>query len=56
MGIFRKKQAEPTKKAKAAEEPMELKPSVQEKIITAEGWRRKVLGKPSEIVSKKRGS
>ncbi len=56
MGLFRKKAAEPAKKAKASEEPVELRPPVQHRIITAEGWRRKILGKPSEIVSKKRGS
>lgn len=55
MSLFRKKPVEAPKKVKVQEEP---KTSPEKKglprIITAEGWHRKVLGKPTEIVLKKR--
>jgi hypothetical protein len=53
MSLFRKKKAEPTKKE--TEETKILPVTTHQRIITAEGWHRKVLGKPSEVVLKKRG-
>jgi hypothetical protein len=56
MGLFSKKPTETPKKTKPAEEPKNTQEAITPRIITAEGWRRKILGKPSEIVPKKRGS
>ena len=54
MDFFRKKTSE-TKKAKPADEPKLTQEATHTRIITAEGWHRKVLGKPTEVVPKKRG-
>jgi len=54
MDFFRKKTSE-TKKAKSADEPKLTHETTHIRIITAEGWHRKVLGKPTEVVPKKRG-
>ncbi len=54
MDFFRKKTSE-TKKVKSADEPKLTREATHIRIITAEGWHRKVLGKPTEVVLKKRG-
>ncbi len=51
MEFFRKKAT----KAKTAESPKTLEEPTHRRIITAEGWHRKILGKPTEVVPKKRG-
>jgi hypothetical protein len=52
MSLFRKKKTETIKKE--IEEPRILPETTHQRIITAEGWHRKVLGKPTEVVIKKR--
>jgi hypothetical protein len=53
MSLFRKKKTETTKKE--TEERKSISETTHPRIITAEGWHRKVLGKPTEVVIKKRG-
>jgi len=54
MRLFRKKTPETSKKTKSSEEVKPSQETLHRRIITAEGWHRKVLGKPSEVVPKKR--
>lgn len=53
MSLFRRKAPE-TKKSQPKEEPKIEREETDHRIITAEGWHRKILGKPTEVVLKKR--
>ncbi len=56
MSIFRKKKTDTIKKDAEETKEIRILPEITHyRIITAEGWHRKVLGKPTEVVIKKRG-